>query len=88
MHVIKDKLFKTPPLFRLIQSQSDTPWKEMFKVFNMGHRMEIYLPERFANAIIDIAKEYNIEAKIIGRCERSDAKQLTIASEYGSFVYS
>ena len=80
-------MFKTPPLFDLIQKESNTEWMEMYKVFNMGHRMEVYLPEEFAEQIIEISKSYNVEAKIIGRVEASDSKKLTIVSDRGTFVY-
>lgn len=88
LHVIKDNLFEVPPLFKLIHEQSGTDWKEMYKVFNMGHRMEVYLPQADAQKVIDIAAEFNIEAKIVGRCEANDGKQLTITSEFGEFVYN
>lgn len=87
LHIIKDNLLPTPPLFHLIQEQSQTEWKEMYKVFNMGHRMEIYVPEAIAQEIIHISKEFNIQAQIIGRVESSDIKQVTIRSEFGEFVY-
>jgi len=87
LHVIKDQLFPLPPLFTLIREQSETPWDEMYRVFNMGHRMEIYIPEPVAGKIIDIAGEYNIEARIIGHCEASEKRLLTIAGEYGTFTY-
>jgi phosphoribosylformylglycinamidine cyclo-ligase len=87
VHVIKDDLFPVPPLFQMIQSQSRTPWEEMYKVFNMGHRMEIYLPERFAESVIGISKQFNVDAKIIGHCEPSIQKVLTIRSETGTFKY-
>jgi phosphoribosylformylglycinamidine cyclo-ligase len=87
LHVIKDNLFPVPPLFQLIQSQSGTPWEEMYKVFNMGHRMEIYLPEEFAESIIAISKEFNVDAKIIGCCAASSSRQLTIISPGGTFSY-
>jgi len=87
LHIIKDNMFDIPPLFKIIKEESDTPWQEMYKVFNMGHRFEIYLPEKFADNIINISKEFNIEAKIIGRCETHSGKKLTIKSEYGEFVY-
>jgi phosphoribosylformylglycinamidine cyclo-ligase len=87
LHIIKDNLFSLPPLFRIIHEQSGTPWKEMYKVFNMGHRFEIYTNPRNASEIISIAKEFNLEAKIIGRCEESDRKRLTISSEFGTFEY-
>jgi phosphoribosylformylglycinamidine cyclo-ligase len=87
LHVIKDDLFAIPPLFELIQQESKTEWKEMYKVFNMGHRMEIYLPERYADDIISISKSYAIDAKIIGRVEKSDSKKLTIKTDKGTFEY-
>ena len=86
-HVIKDNLFPTPPLFKLIQEQSGTDWKEMYKVFNMGHRMEIYLSPEYADDIIKIAQSFNIEAQIVGRVEESKENKLTILSEYGKFEY-
>lgn len=87
IHVIKDNLFPVPPLFELIQEQSGTAWKEMYKVFNMGHRMEIYVPQEIADDIIAISKSFNIDAKIIGRVEESTHKQVTITSEKGQFNY-
>jgi len=87
LHVIKDNMFDAPPLFRIIQEQSGTTWREMYQVFNMGHRMEIYLAEEDAARVIDIADGFGIEAKIIGRCEATDGKKLTIRSEYGEFEY-
>ncbi|MGA2823270.1 MAG: AIR synthase-related protein [Bacteroidales bacterium] len=87
LHVIKDDLFPVPPLFKMIQSQSGTPWEEMFRVFNMGHRMEIYLPEKFAESIIAISKEFNVDAKIIGHCIESSSPKLTIISPVGRFNY-
>lgn len=87
VHVIKDNLFPVPPLFRLIQSQSGTDWKEMYQVFNMGHRMEIYLPAEYAAAIQQIAEEFGIESRIVGRVEAHAGKKLTIRSEYGEFTY-
>ena len=86
-HVIKDNLFPTPPLFKLIQEQSGTDWKEMYKVFNMGHRMEIYLAPEDAEKIIEIAQSFGIEAQIVGRVENAPEKKLTIKSEYGIFEY-
>lgn len=86
-HVVKDNLFPTPPLFKLIQEQSGTDWKEMYKVFNMGHRMEIYLSPEDANDVIEIAQSFGIEAQIVGRVEDSTEKKLTIISEYGKFEY-
>ena len=87
LHVVKDNLFSIPPIFALIQEQSGYDWKEMYKVFNMGHRMEIYLPAEIASDIIAIAKQFNIAAQIIGHCEKSDAPALTISSPYGRFTY-
>lgn len=87
LHVIKDNLFETPPLFKLIQEQSKTDWKEMYKVFNMGHRMELYVNEKHAQQIIDISKGFGIDAKIVGRVESAGKKQVTINSEYGTFEY-
>ena len=87
VHVIKDNMFDTPPLFKLIQEQSGTDWKEMYKVFNMGHRMEIYLKEEHAQDIINISKSFGVDAKIIGRVEKYQGKKLTIKSQYGEFIY-
>ncbi|HIP36229.1 MAG TPA: phosphoribosylformylglycinamidine cyclo-ligase [Crocinitomix sp.] len=87
LHIVKDNMFDIPPLFKLIQEQSNTSWQEMYKVFNMGHRMEIYLPKEFAQDIIDISKSFNVDAKIIGRVEESDNKKLTIKSQEGEFQY-
>jgi phosphoribosylformylglycinamidine cyclo-ligase len=87
LHVIKDNLFPVPPLFKLIQEQSGTDWQEMYKVFNMGHRMELYVPEEIAEAIIGISKSFNIDAQIVGRVEASETKKVTIRSEFGEFVY-
>ncbi len=87
LHVVKDNLFPLPPLFRIIQEQSGTPWSEMYKVFNMGHRFEIYTDEKNSQQIIDIATSFNIDAKVIGHCESSDTKKLTIRSEFGTFEY-
>ena len=86
-HVIKDNLFPLPPLFRIIQEESNTDWNEMYKVFNMGHRMEIYLEEAYAGEIIAISEAYGVEARVIGRVETSERKQLTIKSEFGDFFY-
>lgn len=88
IHVIKDNLFPILPLFKLIQEQSGTDWKEMYKVFNMGHRMELYVPESIAQEIIAISESFNIEARIIGRVETGTQKQVTIDSEKGNFVYN
>ena len=87
LHIIKDNLFKVPPLFKLIQEQSKTDWKEMYQVFNCGHRLELYIKPSIAEDIIAISKSFNVDAKIIGRVETSNKKQLTIQSEYGTFEY-
>jgi phosphoribosylformylglycinamidine cyclo-ligase len=87
LHIIKDNLFPIPPLFDLIQKESQTEWKEMYKVFNMGHRMEIYVSPEKAEQIIAISKSFNIDAQIVGRVEASDTKKLTITSPYGIFEY-
>ena len=87
VHVIKDNMFPIPPLFKIIQEQSGTEWQEMYKVFNMGHRFEIYAPENIAGDIISIANEFAIDAKVIGRVEKGEGKQLTINSEFGTFTY-
>ena len=85
--VIKDNMFPVPPLFSIIQEQSNTDWKEMYKVFNMGHRMEVYLPEKNAQKVIDISKSFNVDAQIVGRVEKSRNKELIIKSEFGLFEY-
>ena len=87
LHIVKNDLFDIPPLFELIQSESSTPWSEMYKVFNMGHRMEIYIDPAFASDIISICSSFNLEAKIIGFVESSSKKQLTISSNKGDFNY-
>lgn len=87
LHIVKDNMFALPPLFRMIQESSGTDWKEMYKVFNMGHRLEIYTNENAANEMIQIAKEFNIDAQIVGHVEDSEKKQLTIKSEFGTFEY-
>lgn len=87
VHIIKDNLFPIPPLFKLIQEESGTDWKEMYKVFNMGHRMEVYVSPEHAQSIIEISKSFNIDAQIIGRVEANDGKKLTIESVYGTFEY-
>lgn len=87
LHVIKDNLFPLPPLFRIIQEQSNTPWQEMYKVFNMGHRMEIYVQPSIAEEIIAISKSFDIDAQIVGRCEAATTKKLTIRSQKGEFIY-
>ena len=86
-HVIKDNLFPIPPLFKLIQQQSGTDWAEMYKVFNMGHRMEIYLAPENAEEIMRISESFGIEARIVGRVEDAPANRLTIVSENGVFEY-
>ncbi|WP_228235316.1 AIR synthase related protein [Allomuricauda sp. M10] len=86
-HIIKDNMFPIPPLFKLIQEQSGTDWKEMYQVFNCGHRMEIYVNEQVAEDIISISKSFGVDAQIIGRVESSETKKLTIQSEYGKFEY-
>jgi phosphoribosylformylglycinamidine cyclo-ligase len=87
VHVIKDNLFPVPPLFQLIQEQSKTDWKEMYQVFNCGHRMELYVPQEIANDIIEISKSFGVDAQIVGRVEASENKKLTIESEFGKFEY-
>jgi len=87
LHVIKDNLFDCPPLFKLIKQESGTEWKEMYEVFNMGHRMEIYLPEPLAETVMAIAQSFKIDAQIVGRVEASSTKKLTITSEWGTFQY-
>lgn len=87
VHVIKNNLFELPPLFRLIQEESGTDWEEMYKVFNMGHRMELYVPEKIASDIIDISKQFEVDARVIGRVENSLETKLTIKSEFGEFNY-
>ncbi|MCX6296882.1 MAG: AIR synthase-related protein [Bacteroidetes bacterium] len=87
VHIIKDNLFPIPPLFKLIQEQSATDWKEMYKVFNMGHRMELYVPKSIADDIIAISKSFGVDAQIVGRVEASTKKQLTIISENGTYEY-
>jgi len=88
LHIVKDNLFPLPPLFKLIQEQSGTSWEEMYKVFNMGHRMEMYVSEEIAEDIISISKSFNIDAQIVGRVENANRKQVTIRSEFGEFVYN
>ena len=87
LHVVKDNLFDTPPLFQLIQEQSRTDWKEMYQVFNMGHRMELYVAEAIASTLISISKSFGVDAQVVGRVEASPKKQLTILSPYGEFGY-
>jgi phosphoribosylformylglycinamidine cyclo-ligase len=80
-------MFPVPPLFKIIQEQSNSDWEEMYEVFNMGHRFEFYLPEKYADVIINIAKEFNVGAQIIGRVEESYNKKLTIKGEFGEYEY-
>ncbi len=87
LHIVKNNMFTIPPLFNLIQNESNTNWKEMYKVFNMGHRMEIYLPKEYAEDIILISKEFGVDAQVIGYVESSNSKKLTINSEKGEFIY-
>ena len=88
LHVIKDNLFPIPPLFRTIHEQSGTDWSEMYKVFNMGHRLEVYLPAQYAQEVIDIARSFNIDAQIIGRVEaRPEGAKVTLKTENGVFEY-
>lgn len=87
LKIVKNNMFPIPPLFELIREQSGTDWKEMYKVFNMGHRMEIYLPKEYAQDIIDISNSFNIDAQIVGHVESSDKKELIIESQYGKFEY-
>ncbi|WP_299257588.1 AIR synthase related protein [uncultured Aquimarina sp.] len=88
LHIIKDNLFEVPPLFQLIQENSGTDWKEMYQVFNMGHRMELYVSPEIADEVISISKSFNVEAKIVGRVEDSEEKKLTINSEFGTYTYN
>lgn len=87
VRVVKDNLFPVPPLFRTIQEQSHTDWSEMYKVFNCGHRLEVYLPKEYADQVIEISKSFNIDAQIVGRVEESDRSELIIRSEFGEFKY-
>ena len=87
LHIIKDNLFDIPPLFDMIQKESKTDWEEMYKVFNMGHRMELYLPEKYAAEIIAISERFNVDAKVIGRVESADKAQVTIDGEKGKYIY-
>ncbi|MFD1293822.1 AIR synthase related protein [Lutibacter holmesii] len=87
LHIVKDNMFSVPPLFKLIQEQSKTDWKEMYQVFNCGHRMELYVTPEIAEDIIEISKSFNVNAQIIGKVEASETKKLTIKSEYGIFEY-
>jgi len=87
LHIVKDNLLPVPPLFKLIQQQSGTDWKEMYKVFNMGHRMEIYLDEKHAGEVISISQSFGVEAQIIGHVEPAAQKQVTIKSPTGEYHY-
>jgi phosphoribosylformylglycinamidine cyclo-ligase len=87
LHIVKDSLFDTPTLFKLIQAQSQTPWQEMYKVFNMGHRMELYVPKEIAQDLIDISKGFGIDAKVIGHVEANKGRKVTIKGGHGEFVY-
>lgn len=87
LHIIKNNLFEIPPLFKLIHEQSGTSWQEMYKVFNMGHRLEVYLEEQYAQRIIEISQSFGIDAQVIGRVEAHEGKKVTIQSEFGAFVY-
>lgn len=86
-HIIKDNLFPVPPLFKMIQEESGTDWQEMYKVFNMGHRMELYVAQDIAGELISISQSFGVDAQIVGRVEASDIKKLTIHSEFGTFTY-
>ena len=88
LHVIKDNLFEVPPLFQLIQKESGTDWREMYQVFNCGHRMELYVPESIADALISISQSFGVDAQVVGRVEKASEKKLTIQSSYGLFEYS
>ncbi|MCH7408000.1 AIR synthase-related protein [Belliella sp. DSM 111904] len=87
VHVVKDNLFETPPLFKIIQEESGTDWQEMYKVFNMGHRMEVYLHEQYAQEVIDISKSYGVDAQIIGRVLPHNGKKVTVKGAHGTFIY-
>jgi phosphoribosylformylglycinamidine cyclo-ligase len=87
LHIIKDNLFEVPPLFRIIQEQSGTSWAEMYKVFNMGHRMELYVPQEIATELINISESFGIEAKVVGRCEAAATKKLTIDNNISQYLY-
>ncbi|MDB5155145.1 MAG: purM [Mucilaginibacter sp.] len=88
LHIIKDNLFPVPPLFKLIQEESKTSWQEMYKVFNMGHRMELYVPEEIAGDLINISKSFGVDAQIIGRVEAAENRQVTVSSPYGKYIYN
>ena len=87
LHIIKDHLFPIPPLFDMIQKESKTDWQEMYKVFNMGHRMELYLPAEYADEIIAISKSFGVDAQVIGRVEAADKAKVTIDGEKGKYTY-
>ena len=87
LRVIKDNMFPIPPLFKHIQKESGSDWQEMYKVFNMGHRMEIYLPEEHAAEVMKISEKYGVEARILGRVEKADAPEVIVRSPYGEFIY-
>ena len=87
LHIVKDNLFPIPPLFKLIQEQSKTDWKEMYQVFNCGHRMELYVAPEIAEEVISISKSFNVDAQVIGKVEASNSKKLTIKSQFGVFNY-
>jgi phosphoribosylformylglycinamidine cyclo-ligase len=87
LHVIKNNLFDTPPLFRMIQEESKTSWQEMYRVFNMGHRLEIYTDAKSAERMIEIARSFHVEAQVVGKVEASSNRKLTIQSEHGEFIY-
>lgn len=87
LHIVKNNLFPIPPLFRIIKEQSGTSWEEMYKVFNMGHRFEIYVKPELANSIIEISRSFDIDAQVVGYCEKNEGKKLTIQSQFGDFQY-
>ena len=87
LRVVKDNLFEVPPLFRMIQDESKTDWREMYQVFNMGHRMELYVPEEVVDDIIEVSESFNVDAKVIGFVEESDVPEVVIRSDKGEFVY-
>lgn len=87
VHIIKDNLLEIPPLFKMIHDQSGTDWQEMYRVFNMGHRLEVYLPQEYAEEVINISKSFNVHAQVVGRVEAAETKKLTIKSPYGEFEY-
>jgi len=87
LHIIKDNLFPVPPLFKLIQEQSGTEWSEMYKVFNCGHRLELYVDTSIADDLIAISQSFDVDARVVGRVEAHPSQKLTIKSEFGSFFY-